>query len=114
MRSEHWRVRQGGDWVVPPRIDIRLGVWGTATLDFRAARCPYREVLIDVRVTSWFGDVHMKVPHGWRVRSDELATPGLGRLHDTPVAPLAADGVLLRLTGVSRGDIWIRYRHPLT
>ncbi|NUP83858.1 MAG: hypothetical protein HOV96_40660 [Nonomuraea sp.] len=28
-----------------PRIDIRLGVWGTATLDFRAARCPHREVL---------------------------------------------------------------------
>ncbi|GGS98940.1 DUF1707 domain-containing protein [Nonomuraea spiralis] len=113
MHTEHWRVRRDGRWVVPPRIDVRLGVWGTAKLDFRAAECLHREVLVHVRITSWFGDLHLKVPHGWHVRADELVSPGLGQLHDKPVEPPSDDGVVLRLTGHSRGDIWVRYRHPL-
>lgn len=110
MHTEHWRVSRAGRWVVPPRIDVRLGVWGTAKLDFLAAECPHPEVEVRVTITSWFGDLHLKVPHGWRVRADEVVSPGLGRVHNKPVEPPAADATVLRLSGHSRGDIWIRYR----
>ncbi|MGW4407781.1 DUF1707 SHOCT-like domain-containing protein [Nonomuraea sp. NPDC004702] len=114
MHTAHWRVSRAGRWVVPPRIDVRLGVWGTAKLDFLAAECSHPEVLVQVAITSWFGDLHLKVPHGWRVRADEVVSPGLGRVHNKPVEPPAPDAVVLRLSGHSQGDIWIRYRAPTT
>lgn len=109
------RVVRTGRWTVPPRISVRAGRWGTVKIDFMAADCPHAEVLVDVQITSWFGDVVIIVPHGWWVRDDEVVRRWLGAVHNRRRVPLAPGGVTVRLVGTVRtGDVWVRYRRPAT
>ncbi|MEV4288127.1 DUF1707 domain-containing protein [Nonomuraea bangladeshensis] len=107
------RVEQAGRWTVPAYISARAGRWGKARIDFTRAECPHREVVLDVEITSWFGDIVVVVPRGWRVRDEDVVRRRLGAVHNHPPVPLAADGVTVRLTGyVQTGDVWVRYRRP--
>ncbi|GIM98955.1 hypothetical protein Pve01_06140 [Planomonospora venezuelensis] len=109
------RVEQVGRWLVPRVISAKAGRWGKARVDFTRADCPHREVVLDVEITSWFGDVTVLVPRGWRVRDDEVVRRWLGAVHNRPPEPLAPDGVTVRLTGyVQTGDVWVRYRRAAT
>ncbi|MEV6987354.1 hypothetical protein AB0M95_39705, partial [Sphaerisporangium sp. NPDC051017] len=64
-----------------------------------------------VEVTSWFGDIVIVVPRGWRVDDREVVRRSMGPVHNRPRGPLASDDVTVRLTGyVKTGDIWVRYR----
>ncbi|MGV9303463.1 MULTISPECIES: DUF1707 SHOCT-like domain-containing protein [unclassified Nonomuraea] len=104
-------VKQVGHWVVPPRIEVACG-WGTVRINFMRATCPHREVSMDVRCDSLFGDIWIVVPRGWWVRTDEVTTRS-GHVHNKPPEPPAQDGVVLRMTGhLDSGDVWIRYRRP--
>ncbi|WP_146615442.1 DUF1707 SHOCT-like domain-containing protein [Nonomuraea aridisoli] len=105
------RVEQTGQWVVPERMSAKAGRWGKVRIDFTRARCPHREVVLDVEITSWFGDIVIVVPRGWRVRDDEVVRRWMGAVHNLVPEPLAPDGVTVRLTGyVQTGDVWVRYR----
>ncbi|WP_068928482.1 DUF1707 SHOCT-like domain-containing protein [Planobispora rosea] len=111
LHTRSGRVKRLGHWVVPPRISVRCGVWGTVKMDFMRAECPHREVSVELEVTSWFGDVIVVVPHGWRIRADEVLTTGMGTVHNKPAGPPAPDAVTLRFSGETKGDIWVRYRY---
>ncbi|MEZ7123981.1 DUF1707 domain-containing protein [Nonomuraea sp. AD125B] len=107
------RVEQAGRRTVPAYISARAGRWGKARIDFTRADCPHGEVVLDVEITSWFGDIVVVVPRGWRVRDEDVVRRRLGAVHNHPPVPLAADGVTVRLTGyVQTGDVWVRYRRP--
>ncbi|MBG0813175.1 DUF1707 domain-containing protein [Planomonospora sp. ID82291] len=109
------RVEQVGRWRVPQVMSARAGRWGKVRIDFTRADCPHREVVLDVEVTSWFGDITVLVPRGWRVRDDEVVRHRLGAVHNRPPEPPAPDGVTVRLTGrVQTGDVWVRYRRAAT
>ncbi|NRQ32261.1 DUF1707 and DUF2154 domain-containing protein [Nonomuraea sp. NN258] len=105
------RVEQVGRWQVPERISAAAGRWGKVRIDFTRADCAHREVLLDVEITSWFGDIVVLVPRGWRVRDEDVVRRWLGAVHNHPPKPPAPDGVTVRLTGyVQTGDVWVRYR----
>ncbi|MFF3438457.1 DUF1707 domain-containing protein [Streptosporangium sp. NPDC002721] len=105
------KLRQEGRWRVPTRISARVGRGGRVRIDFTTADCPHREVFVDVEVTSWFGDIVIVVPRGWRVDDREVVRRSMGAVHNRPMVPLASDGVIVRLTGhVKTGDVWVRYR----
>ncbi|MEV2267418.1 DUF1707 SHOCT-like domain-containing protein [Nonomuraea africana] len=105
-------VKQVGHWVVPPRIEVECG-WGTVRINFMRAHCPHREISMDVRCDSLFGDIWVVVPWTWWVRSDEVTTGRSGHVHNRPRTPPAHDAVVMRMTGHLRsGDVWIRYRRP--
>lgn len=109
------RVEQAGRWRVPAHISAKAGRWGKARIDFTRAECPHREVVLDVEITSWFGDIVVVVPRGWRGRDEDVVRRWMGAVHNHPPVPLAADGVTVRLTGyVQTGDVWVRYRRPPT
>ncbi|MBP2707906.1 DUF1707 and DUF2154 domain-containing protein [Microbispora sp. RL4-1S] len=109
------RLAQVGRWVVPRTLSARAGRWGRVRIDFTQADCPHHEVVLDVGISSWFGDVIVVVPRGWRVRDDEVVRLRLGAVHNRPPVPLAPDGVTVRLTGYVRtGDVWVRYRRSAT
>src|SRR5690606_935494 len=103
-----------GRWSVPPYISAKAGRFGTVKMDFTRADCPYREIALDVEITSWFGDVIVIVPRGWVVRDEGVVRRRMGAVFNRPPEPLAPDGVLIRLTGyVQTGDVWVRYRRPV-
>jgi hypothetical protein len=105
------RIEQAGRWQVPRHISAKAGRWGKVRVDFTRAECPQREVVLDVEITSWFGDIVVLVPRGWRVRDEDVVRRWMGAVHNRPPVPLAADGVTVRLTGyVQTGDVWVRYR----
>ncbi|MEW9555585.1 DUF1707 domain-containing protein [Nonomuraea sp. NPDC050783] len=107
------RVEQAGRWTVPAHLSAKAGRWGKVRVDFTRADCPYREVVLDVEITSWFGDIVVVVPRGWRVRDEDVLRRWMGAVHNHPPVPLAPDGVTVRLTGyVQTGDVWVRYRRP--
>ncbi|NUW34783.1 DUF1707 and DUF2154 domain-containing protein [Nonomuraea sp. SMC257] len=109
------KVAQVGRWAVPRHISAKAGRWGTVRIDFTLADCPHREVHLDVEITSWFGDIVVAVPRGWQVRDEQVVRRWMGAVHNRPPAPLAPDGVTVRLTGyVQTGDVWVRYRRPVT
>jgi Domain of unknown function (DUF1707) len=111
LHAIHSKVRRDGRWSVPPRISAMAGRRGRVRLDFTKADCPHREVVVDVEVTSWFGDVVIVVPRGWWVEDRDVTRRTMGAVHNHPRAPLASDGVTVRLTGyVKTGDVWVRYR----
>lgn len=62
-------VKQTGQWVVPPLIDVQCGV-GRVTIDFTNATCRHREVVLRVKMTSP-GGVRVIVPRGWLVRVEQ-------------------------------------------
>ncbi|MFC4057088.1 DUF1707 domain-containing protein [Planomonospora corallina] len=105
------RLAQTGRWTVPRHMSAKAGRWGKVRIDFTLADCPHREVLLDVEITSWFGDIVVVVPRGWWVRDEEVVRRRMGAVHNRPPVPLAPDGVTVRLTGhVQTGDVWVRYR----
>lgn len=105
------RAEQAGRWLVPRLISAKAGRWGKVRVDFTRADCPHREVVLDVEITSWFGDITVLVPRGWRVRDEDVVRRWMGAVHNHPPEPLAPDGVTVRLTGyVQTGDVWVRYR----
>ncbi|MER7502841.1 DUF1707 domain-containing protein [Nonomuraea pusilla] len=109
------RVSRTGRWTVPRRMSAKAGRGGTVRIDFTGADCPHREVVLDVEITSWFGDIRLVVPRGWWVRDEEVVRVALGAVHNSPPEPLAPDGVTVRLTGyVKTGDVWVRYRRRVT
>ncbi len=113
LHTRSGKVVQSGRWTVPPFISARAGRWGTVKIDFTAADCPHAEVVIDVGITSWFGDLVVRVPRGWLVRDEDVVRKRLGAVHNRPPEPLAHDGVVVRLTGqVKTGDVWVRYVRP--
>lgn len=115
LHTRSGRLEQVGRWVVPERMSAKAGRWGKVRIDFTAAECPHREVLIDVEITSWFGDIVLVVPHGWWVSDEQVLRRWLGSVHNHPPVPLAPGGVTLRLTGyVQTGDVWVRYRRAAT
>ncbi|MFS1303213.1 DUF1707 domain-containing protein [Streptosporangium longisporum] len=107
-------VRQAGRWTVPARIDVDC-TWRTAVIDFREAICPHREIAMHMQCLSPFGDIVIRVPVGWQVLSDEVTSGGwlpFRRVHNRPPGPPSPDGVVLRLSGHTRGDVWVRYHRP--
>ncbi|GGK95614.1 hypothetical protein Ppa06_64000 [Planomonospora parontospora subsp. parontospora] len=105
------RIVQAGRWTVPRHMSAEAGRWGRVRIDFTLADCPHREVLLDVEITSWFGDIVVVVPRGWWVHDEEVVRRRMGAVHNRPPVPLAPDGVSVRLTGhVQTGDVWVRYR----
>ncbi|GAA3132409.1 hypothetical protein GCM10010466_23770 [Planomonospora alba] len=105
------RIAQTGRWTVPRHVSAQAGRWGKVRIDFTLADCPHREVLLDVEITSWFGDIVVVVPRGWVVRDGEVVRHRMGAVHNRPPVPLAPGGVTVRLTGYVRtGDVWVRYR----
>lgn len=113
LHTRGGRVVRAGRWAVPPYISVKAGRWGTVKIDFMEADCPHAEVLVDVDVTSWFGDVVIIVPRGWWVRDDEVVRRRMGAVHNRQRVPLASGGVTVRLVGTVRtGDVWVRYRSP--
>src|SRR5688500_14078880 len=65
------RITRTGRWTVPRHMSARVGRWGRLRIDFTLADCPHREVLLDIEITSWFGDIVVVVPHGWWVHDEE-------------------------------------------
>ncbi|MFG1709996.1 DUF1707 domain-containing protein [Nonomuraea sp. M3C6] len=115
LHTRSGRVEQVGHWVVPERMSAKAGRWGKVRIDFTQAQCPHREVVLDIEITSWFGDIVVVVPRGWRVRDEDVLRRWLGSVHNHPPVPLAPDGVTVRLTGyVQTGDVWVRYRRAAT
>jgi hypothetical protein len=113
LHTGRGKVVQSGRWTVPPLISARAGRWGTVKIDFTVAECAHAEIVIDVGITSWFGDLVVRVPRGWLVRDEEVVRRRLGAVHNRPPEPLARDGVVVRLTGqVTTGDVWVRYVRP--
>jgi hypothetical protein len=113
LHTRSGKVVHDGRWTVPPYISAKAGRFGTVRIDFTRADCPHQEVVIDIGVTSWFGDVILIVPPGWIVRDDEVVRRWMGAVFNRPPVALAPDGVVIRLTGyVKTGDVWVRYRHP--
>jgi hypothetical protein len=111
LHTTSGKLAQVGRWAVPRRISAQAGRWGKVRVDFTRADCPHQEVVLDVEITSWFGDITVVVPHGWLVRDEEVVRRWMGAVHNRPSAPPAADGVTVRLTGrVQTGDVWVRYR----
>ncbi|MER5650471.1 DUF1707 domain-containing protein [Streptosporangium sp. NPDC002524] len=109
------RVTQVGRWSVPPYLSAKAGRWGKVKIDFTQADCPHREVLLDIEITSWFGDIVVVVPRGWVVRDEEVVRRWMGAVFNRPPVPLAPDGVTVRLTGyIQTGDVWVRYRRDTT
>ncbi|MFI6815081.1 DUF1707 domain-containing protein [Nonomuraea sp. NPDC050328] len=107
------KLVRDGRWTVPPLIKVRIGGTGKVRLDFTAADCRHREIVVDLEVRSWFNDVTILVPRGWQVRAEEVRRQALGAVFNRPPIPLAPDGVVVHLTGYVRaGDIWIKYRRP--
>ncbi|MEU8265875.1 DUF1707 domain-containing protein [Sphaerisporangium sp. NPDC049002] len=103
-------LRQTGYWVVPPLISAKVA-WGKVRIDFTQAICHHSEVSVEVECG--LGDIVLLVPHGWRVRADEVITRSMGSVHNKPHHPPAPDAVTLRLFGLVRiGDVWVRYRRP--
>nr|WP_062343185.1 DUF1707 domain-containing protein [Herbidospora sakaeratensis] len=106
------KVRQEGRWLVPSRISARVGRGGRLRIDFTSADCVHREVVVDIDAISWFGDVVIVVPHGWRVHDTEVVRLTGGTVHNPRGVGLAPGGVTVRLTGqVKMGDVWVRYRN---
>ncbi|TKK80769.1 DUF1707 domain-containing protein [Herbidospora galbida] len=104
-------IRQEGRWLVPSRISARVGLGGRVRIDFTAADCVHREVVVDIDATSWFGDIVIVVPRGWKVDDTEVVRLTGGSVHNLRGVNLAPDGVVVRLTGqVKTGDVWVRYR----
>ncbi|MBB3725293.1 DUF1707 SHOCT-like domain-containing protein [Nonomuraea dietziae] len=111
LHTTSGRVGQVGRWSVPPYLSAKAGRWGKVRIDFTSADCPHREVLLDIEITSWFGDIVVVVPRGWVVRDEEVVRRWMGAVYNRPPVPLAPDGVTVRLTGyVQTGDVWVRYR----
>ncbi|MEV4167234.1 DUF1707 SHOCT-like domain-containing protein [Nonomuraea dietziae] len=111
LHTTSGRVGQAGRWSVPPYLSAKAGRWGKVRIDFTSADCPHREVLLDIEITSWFGDIVVVVPRGWVVRDEEVVRRWMGAVYNRPPVPLAPDGVTVRLTGyVQTGDVWVRYR----
>ncbi|WP_344946980.1 DUF1707 domain-containing protein [Sphaerisporangium flaviroseum] len=109
LHTRGGRLKKIGHWVVPPLISARC-TWGRVKLDFTQAQCHHREVPIEV--DCGLGDIVIVVPVGWSVRSDEVTTSAMGKVHNRPPGPPAPDAVVVRLYGHVRiGDIWVRYRH---
>ena len=69
LRADHRAVKIGGDWVVPPFVEIVTG-WRGAILDFTASR-PASPV-IDIVVGGRWGTVLIVVPDGWGVDMQSL------------------------------------------
>lgn len=113
LHTRSGKVVRHGRWSVPPYISAKAGRFGTVKIDFTMADCPHREIVLDVEITSWFGDVVVILPRGWLVREEGVVRRWMGAVFNRPPVPLAHDGVLIRLTGyVQTGDVWVRYRHP--
>ncbi|MFI6499713.1 DUF1707 domain-containing protein [Nonomuraea typhae] len=111
LHTRSGKIRQEGRWVVPPRITAKAHRFGTVRIDFTRAECPYREVPVDVEITSWFGDVVIIVPVDWWVQDDEVVRRLMGAVHNRPIVSPSQAAVIVRLTGyVQTGDVWVRYR----
>lgn len=111
LHTRSGKIRHAGRWAVPPHISAKAGRWGTVRIDFTQAECAYREVHVELEITSWFGDIVIKVPYGWYVNDDDVVRRLMGAVHNrAPISPAQAD-VTVRLTGyVQTGDVWVRYR----
>ncbi|MEU8383030.1 DUF1707 domain-containing protein [Streptosporangium sp. NPDC048865] len=115
LHTTSGRVAQAGRWSVPPYLSAKAGRWGKVRVDFTLADCPHREVVLDIEITSWFGDIVVVVPRGWVVRDEEVVRRWMGAVYNRPPVPLAPGGVTVRLTGyVQTGDVWVRYRTATT
>jgi len=74
LRTKSGTLKKTGYWNVPSRITAEC-TSGTIRLDFTQARCPHREIAVDVSVRS--GTVLLIVPKGWGVNVDQAsATSG--------------------------------------
>lgn len=111
LHTRSGKIRQDGRWVVPPLITTKAHRFGTVRVDFTRAECAYREVTVDVQITSWFGDVVIVAPYDWWVQDDAVTRRLLGAVHNRPIVSPTQAAVVVRLTGyVQTGDVWVRYR----
>lgn len=106
LKTRSGSLRKTGYWRVPSHITAEC-TSGSIKLDFTAAECPHREVIVDVMAKS--GSVVLIVPKGWAVDLDQAsATSGtvVNKVRERP----APDGPLLRVSGkVLSGSISARY-----
>ncbi len=106
LRTKSGSLKKAGYWSVPSRISAEC-TSGTIRLDFTQARCPHREVSVEVSARS--GTVLLVVPKGWGVNVDQAsATSGAIR---NKVGELSEPGCpVLRVRGkVLSGTIKARY-----
>jgi len=94
LRTGPGSVRQTGQWVVPPQIEVDCGV-GRVLLDLRAATCTHREVVLRVRMTR-AGSVRVLVPKGWLVRVEEAQSTH-GRVINKATSPADDYAPMLRV-----------------
>ncbi len=98
LRTKSGSLKKVGYWNVSSRITAEC-TSGTIKLDFTQARCPHREVAIDVSARS--GTVLLIVPKGWGVNFDQAsATSGViknkvGELADPGCPVLRVKGKVL-------------------
>jgi len=99
-------LRQTGHWVVPRRIVATSRVGGIR-IDFTAADCRHREVLLEV--DAGMGDITVVVPRGWSVRTHDMEV-GLGSVRNRATAPPEPGAPALRVTGrAAAGTVTVRY-----
>ena len=106
LQTRSGSLYKRGYWRVPSRITAEC-TSGSIKLDFTAADCPHREVIVEVMAKS--GSVLLIVPHGWAVDLDQAsATSGVvvNKVHERP----APNAPVLRVSGkVLSGTIRARY-----
>jgi hypothetical protein len=71
LRRQGGRTKRLGRWLVPPRIDVRVG-WGHVTLDFTEALLSQPVLLIDAEIGS--GTLTLITRPGIDVDADDVAT----------------------------------------
>lgn len=100
-------VKRTGRWDVPRRIDAKCST-GDVKIDFTEARCPHREVALNLEC-GW-GTISVIVPRGWTLVFETMSTGG-GDITNRVTAPPQPGMPVLRLhCKVSAGNI--RFRHP--
>lgn len=106
LQTRSGSLKKTGYWRVPSHISAEC-TSGSIKLDFTAADCPHREVVVEVMAKS--GAVVLIVPKGWAVDLDRAsATSGtvVNRVRERP----APDAPILRVSGtVHSGTISARY-----
>ncbi|PJE94775.1 hypothetical protein CUT44_26840 [Streptomyces carminius] len=107
LRSNVGELRHTGHWVVPRHLVVRT-VLGGARIDFTAAECRHREVLLEL--DAGVGDVTVIVPRGWSVQAHEV-TVALGQVRNRANEAPEPGAPALRVTGRAGGGT-VTVRHP--
>ncbi|MEU8380368.1 DUF1707 domain-containing protein [Streptosporangium sp. NPDC048865] len=106
LRTKHGHVQRKDYWVVPAHI-VASCTSGSVKIDFTAAVCSHREVLLDV--TCGMGSILVIVPRGWTVWIDSLTT-SIGTVTNKATDPGRPDAPVLRVIGkVGMGNLKIKY-----